>query len=386
MISAEYDMHITIVGGGVMGMSCAWRLAQRGIQVTLLEQGTLGKEASSAAIGALWPSSMPTPGPLQRLHHESLRQYPHFVKELSETTQRSIGYMRRGKFELVTSDRHLTQALKEVESASGSRSAPEGTPEHQPVMEWLSPDEARQLEPHVAVGEFGALICHRSAQIDVSDMLAALESACRQSGVEIRPNTKVLSVDLDAARPTVRLTDGEIEGDRLLICAGNGTPTLSQRLERVAPIRPIKGQAMLISTRQPVISHIVKNEAIFLVPWPDGRILVGSTTEPEAGFDISNTVSGVQFLTHGAISTCPPLADARIESIWAGLRPTGPKRKPLMGPLPERSNVYLCAGHFKVGIGMAPLAADLMTRWILDETVTDDERQFTPHADSDPLR
>jgi glycine oxidase len=378
-------MQITIVGGGVMGMSCAWRLAQRGIQVTLLEQGQFGKEASSAAIGALWPSSMPTPGPLQRLHHESLRQYPQFVKELSDATQQSIGYMRRGKFELVTSDRQLTQGLKEVESASVSRSAVDGMSEDQPVMEWLGPDAARQLEPHVAVGEFGALICHRSAQIDVPNLLVALESACRKSGVEMRQNAKVLSVELDRARPTVRLADGKIEGDRLLICAGNGTPTLSQTLERVAPVKPIKGQAMLMSTRQPIISHIVKNEAIFLVPWPDGRILVGSTTEPDAGFDISNTVSGVQFLTHGAISTCPPLADARIESIWAGLRPTGPKRKPLMGPLPERSNVFLCAGHFKVGIGMAPLAADLMTRWMLDEPITDDERQFAPQADSDHL-
>ncbi|MGC8561023.1 MAG: NAD(P)/FAD-dependent oxidoreductase [Phycisphaerae bacterium] len=374
-------MQVTIVGGGVMGMSCAWRLAQRGITVTLLEQGAFGKEASSAAIGALWPSSMPAPGPLQRVHHESLRQYPQFVKELSATTRRSIGYMRRGKVELVTSDRHLTQGRKEVESASHSWSAPDD----QPVLELLSPEDARQLEPHVTVGEFGALVCHRSAQIDVPDLLAALESACRQSGVQMRQDAKVLDADLDANRPTVRLADGEIEADRLLVCAGNGTPTLSQTLERVAPVKPIKGQAMLMSTRQPVIGHIVKNEAIFLVPWPDGRVLVGSTTEPDAGFDISNTASGVQFLIHGAISTCPPLADARIESIWAGLRPTGPKRKPLMGPLPERSNVFLCAGHFKVGIGMAPLAADLMTRWMLDETVTDDERQFAPQADSERL-
>lgn len=371
-------MQVTIIGGGVMGMSCAWRLAQRGVRVTLLEQGSFGREASSAAIGALWPSSMPTPGPLQRMHHESLRQYPEFVKELSDTTQQSIGYMRRGKFELITSDHYLTQCRKEVESAAKSWHRMDGKPDDQPLMEWLNPEDARQLEPHVAVGEFGAMVCHRSAQITVPDLLAALESACRRSGVQMKQDTKVLGVDLDTDRPSVRLGDGEIKGDTLLICAGNGTPALSKMFERVAPVKPIKGQAMLIATRKPVISHIVKNEAIFLVPWPDGRILVGSTTEPEAGFDKFNTASGVQFLTHGAVATCPPLADAKIESIWAGLRPTGPKRKPLMGPIPGRSNVFICAGHFKVGIGMAPRAADLMTRWIFHEAITEDEQQFIP--------
>jgi len=380
---ADSKMKIVIVGGGVMGMACAWRLAQRGARVTLLDQGNFGSGASSAALGALWPSSMLNPGPLQQLQRESLWQYATFVDELAIASGRSVGYLCQGKLEFITSARQLEQHSREVEFTNHSWPPMAGTKATQPAMEIVSQDDARKLEPSVTIGPFGAVVCHRSAQVDVKDLLVALQSACERSGVDMRPNTAVLDIKPRSGHPFIKTSKGEFESDSVLLCAGIGLAHLAE-LQKVFPaIKPVKGQALLLHCNHNVIERIIKNGSIFLVPWPDGRVLVGSTTEPAAGFDTSNTAAGVELLTHGAIETCPALANARIESIWAGLRPTGPKRQPVMGPIPGLPKIFICAGHFKVGIGMAPLSADIMTRWLLGGEITADERHFTPHMDAE---
>lgn len=371
-------MNVTIVGGGVIGMACAWRLAQRGAKVMLLDQENFGSGASSAALGALWPSSMPSPGPLQRLQRESLWQYPEFIRELSAAAGRTVGYLQQGKLEFIASEKQLEQHRREVEFANHHWPPMAGTQESQPAMEIVNLDDAHMLEPNTAVGDWGAVVCRRSAQVDVAGLLVALRLACEHCGVRMRANCKVIEIGLQSGRPRVTLAEGHIESDRLLICAGTGVRGLSETIPTLPSIKPVKGQALLMRCEHPIVGRIVKNGAIFLVPWPDGRILVGSTTEPEAGFDTSNTVAGVDFLTRGAIETCPALATARVESTWAGLRPTGPKRQPVMGPLPDLPDIFICAGHFKVGIGMAPKCADSMARWVLNGEPTADERQFIP--------
>ncbi len=371
-------MEVTIVGGGVMGMTCAWRLTQRGAKVMLLDQGSFGSGASSAALGALWPSAMPNPGPLQRIQRESLWQYPEFIRELSAAAGRAVGYLQQGKLEIIASEKQLEQHRREVEFANHHWPAMVGTEESKPAMEIVDRDDARKREPHAAVGDWGAVMCHRSAQVDVADLLAALRLACERAGVQMRAHCKVMEIALQSGRPRVMLEDGPIESDRLMVCAGIGVCGLSEKIQTLPPIKPVKGQALLMRSERPAVGRIVKNGAIFLVPWPDGRILVGSTTEPEAGFDTTNTTAGVDFLTRGAIETCPALAHARVESTWAGLRPTGPKRQPVMGPLPDLPSIFICAGHFKVGIGMAPKSAEIMTRWVLGGELTSDERQFAP--------
>ena len=169
-----------------------------------------------------------------------------------------------------------------------------------------------------------------------------------------------------------------ISAGSVLLCAGIGTGRIEPALDISAPIKPVKGQALLLHTGKPVIGRIVKNGAIFLVPWPDGRILVGSTTEPDAGEDLSNTAEGIEFLLGGSVRTCPVLAGAKIEKIWAGLRPTGPSHRPLMGEIPGMQKLFICSGHFKIGIGMAPLAGQIMAELITTGKTAADLSELTP--------
>lgn len=374
---------VLVAGGGVMGMAAAWRMATRGARVRLLELGRCGQGASQAALGALWPPAMVHAGHLQQLHRQSLWGYPSFLQDLQAATGRNVPYLRQGKLELFTNEKALVQARQQAAAACQQWPSPNAAQtDHSqtssPVMEMLSPAAARQLEPMVECGSLESQLCRWSAQVNVDELIAALRQACLNSGVMIQEYSPVTRLDTDESRIAGIVAGGQtFRAEKYLFCTGVWTHLLGRP---VAPalIDPVKGQAMLLRTGQPILRHIVKRENIFLVPWPDGRILVGSTTEPDAGYDTINTPEGVEFLRSGANGVCPALAEATVDKIWAGLRPAGPKRRPVMGKFAEFENLFICAGHFKIGIGFAPLASQAMADLILTGQSAADLTPFAP--------
>ncbi len=371
----EANPDVLIVGGGVMGLACAWRLAQRGLRTTILEENRCGHGASRAALGALWPSPLANAGPLQNLQRASLWNFEPFVRELRSVSGLAVDYRRHGKLEFLNSPRALENARRHVVAAIAGWPALDSGQ----VMEILNRDQVLAIEPRLNVAPHGAQFCRWSAQVEVEQILAALVAACRLAGVTIREGSHVDQIEIANDRACgARMGLERLAAGKVLLCAGVGTrlPDLSHTAEH--PIVPVKGQALLLRAAGGLIGHIVKNGPIFLVPWPDGRILVGSTTEPEAGFDTTNTAAGVQTLLHGAVEICPELKTAALERIWAGLRPSGPGHRPLMGRVGRVENLFICAGHYKIGIGMAPLAAELMADLILTGKTPYDISEFAP--------
>ncbi len=374
---------VLVSGGGIMGMATAWQLADRGARVRLLELGRCGQGASQAALGALWPPAMVNAGYLQQLHRQSLRNYPVFIHALHGTTGRNVSYLRQGKLELFTSEKALIQAREQTAAACAQWPAlasmrSDQSPPIGPVMEMLSPAAVHSLEPMVECGTLESQLCRVSAQVNVEELIAALRQACVNRGVIIQEYTPVTRLETCGPRITGVTAHGQtFRAEKYLICTGVWTHLLGQPV-MAAAIDPVKGQAMLLQTNQLILRHIVKRDNIFLVPWPNGQILVGSTTEPEAGYDTINTPAGIDFLRNGANGVCPALADATIDKIWAGLRPAGPKRRPVMGKFAEFDNLYICAGHFKIGIGFAPLASEAMAELILKGHCAWDLTPFAP--------
>jgi glycine oxidase len=372
---SKSQAEMVIAGGGVMGLSCAWRLAQRGIKTTILEQGRCGGGASRAALGALWPPPTVLAGSLQQLHRRSLWGFQDFLQQLQAASGLAVDYLRQGKLEFLLSPRAAQEA--KTEAAHAIESWPRL--ESGPVMEILTSEQILRLEPHLKEVAPEAQLCRWSAQVNMDQLIAALTAACTKSGVEIHEDSPVTGLKFDSKSVTsVQAGERSISTAAVLLCAGIGTGRIEPALESSAPIKPVKGQALLLRTDKPIIRHIIKNGPVFLVPWPDGRILVGSTTEPDAGMDMSNTAEGVEFLLSGAIKTCPGLARAAIEKIWAGLRPTGPSHRPVMGLVPGLENLYVCAGHFKIGIGMTPLASQIMAKLISEGKTEFDLGELTP--------
>jgi glycine oxidase len=345
------------------------------MSVTILEQGRCAQAASRAALGALWPPPMAHAGVLQQLHRESLWGYEAFIESLQNASGLRVDYLRRGKIELLNSAEAFRVAGEQCAAANASWPALGA----QPVMEQLTATQIKAYEPEITESPYGAQLCRWSGQVHVDQLLEALLAACAKVKVHIHEGVRVDRLE-SAGDQIVAAHAGAARyaGKTFLLCAGVGMPLIWVPAAISPLITPVKGQALLLRARQEVIGHIIKSGPIFLVPWPDGRILVGSTTEPEAGFDTTNTAEGVAFLLHGATELVPALKSATMERVWAGLRPTGPKHRPLMGPSPTHQNVVICAGHFKIGIGLAPLAGELMAEFISTGRTRLDISSFAP--------
>lgn len=164
----------------------------------------------------------------------------------------------------------------------------------------------------------------------------------------LRPNTPFTREQLDPRRPT-------------LIASGAWAAFLIPNL----PVRPVRGQIVLFRCEKPPFTQILMHGKRYLVPRTDGRVLVGSTEEPEVGYEKGNTPEGVEGLKRFAFDLCPALRDAEVEKCWSGLRPGSPDGLPYIGPVPGMTNVFAAVGHGRAGvqlsIGTALMVRELFT-------------------------
>src|SRR5689334_6641181 len=110
-------MHIAIAGGGVIGLSCAWRFATAGAKVTLFDPRVPGHGATLASLGALWPASPLARGPLQQMHRASLWQFESFATELAAESKQPVSMRRNGRLEILNSVKATARAREEAHAA-----------------------------------------------------------------------------------------------------------------------------------------------------------------------------------------------------------------------------------------------------------------------------
>jgi glycine oxidase len=157
---------------------------------------------------------------------------------------------------------------------------------------------------------------------------------------------------------------GRREARRCLVAAGAWTDALLAEVGWRPGIHPVRGQITLLNTRTPLFRRILLDGARYLVPRPDGRVLVGSTEE-DAGFDKRTTAAAVGDLLALARALVPELAGAHLERCWAGLRPGSPDDLPFLGPVPGFDNLFVAAGHFRAGIQLSPATGRVMCDLLL---------------------
>src|SRR3989338_6573653 len=133
---------------------------------------------------------------------------------------------------------------------------------------------------------------------------------------------------------------------------------------RYAPVRPVRGQMLALEAAPDFLRHVVRSPRGYLVPRGGGRLLVGSTME-DAGYDKSVTPSGLRGLLAAAVEIAPGAAGLPFVEAWAGLRPDTPDHLPILGAT-DIKNYFVATGHFRNGILLAPLTAELMTEAILN--------------------
>jgi glycine oxidase len=367
---------VAVIGGGAIGLASAWRIAQRGGRVTVIDE-TVGQAASWAAAGMLAPVTEVHHGEeaLLQLNLASARLYGDFAAELEETTGDRVGYRRCGTL-LIARDRDDNAALEELYRFQVRLGLP---------VQRLRSAECRQAEPALGAGVRGGILVEGDHQVDNRALLTTLDKACVQSGVRFA-RERATSIEVDGDRVVgVSLAGGTSVGcDRAVVAAGAWSASLDGiPAEARPPLRPVKGQLLhLRSTpgRAPVAAPLsgrnIRGIDVYLVVRGDGRVVVGASSE-EQGFDTSVTAGAVLELLRSAYELVPGISELELWQTVAGLRPATPDNAPVIGPGALEGLIW-ATGHYRNGILLTPITAHAVADVVVSGALPEAVQGFSP--------
>lgn len=353
-----------VIGGGVIGLTTAWRLAQQGLRVRVVDQGAPGREASWAGAGILPPGLAGQPhDPLVKLTHRANQLWPVQSTELLESTGIDNEFHCCGGIEFAVRSQSELKDERHRWAAIGART------------QWLEPDEVSRLEPDIPAAE-SAFLLPDLCQVRNPRHMRALLRACELAGVEVTPDCQVTKWKQQSGRVVAAVTEqGEIAAGRFIVTAG----AWSMRLLADFPVKfstvPVRGQIILLAPGSCSLTHVVERGKQYLVPRRDGRVLIGSTEE-YAGFHKANTPEGMEELWKLATTICPKLATATMEMSWSGLRPSAPRGRPYIGRVPGWDHLLVAAGHFRAGLHLSPVTAQILVDLVNDRPIHEDWQSF----------
>jgi glycine oxidase len=346
---------VLIVGGGIIGLSLSIELRKRGANVLIVERGEPGREASHAAGGMLVDCPLETHAALQALASASARMYPEFAYELEVESGMKVDLRDHGAIVFPPQEhaREWEKALSEC-AVQGPKLA--------------------QLEPALAEPNRHAFLL-KERSVDPRALTAAALKAAKNRGVDFSSGDEVTAVNLSDVQVTgVTTAKTSFLADKVVNCAG---PWSGQIGPHRFPTRPVKGQILcLASPSRELLKHVIRSPEVYLIPRSDGRILAGATVE-EAGFD-KRTDSATMLRFHrAAIALVPELRNAKILEDWAGLRPGTPDALPILGAT-TTPGYYVATGHFRDGILLAPITAQVMADVVTGVAPAHDFMPFSP--------
>jgi glycine oxidase len=345
---------VLIVGGGIIGLSLSIELRKRGATVLIVERGEPGREASHAAGGMLVDCPLETHAAMLPLAAASAGIYPEFAYELEVESGMKVDLRDQGAivFPPAGHAREWERALAEhaVQAA-----------------------KVAQLEPGMADANRPAFVL-KERSVDPRALTAAAVKAAKNRGVDFSSGNEVTSVTIaDGCAAGVATTKNVFRASKVVNCAG----AWSGRIGPYAfPTRPVKGQMLcLASPSRELLKHVIRSPEVYLIPRSNGRILAGATVE-EAGFDKRTDPATMQCFHHAAIALIPELRNAKILEDWAGLRPGTPDALPILGAT-STPGYFVATGHFRDGILLAPITAQVMADVITGKDPAYDLRAFS---------
>ncbi|MFY9488192.1 MAG: glycine oxidase ThiO [Solirubrobacterales bacterium] len=356
---------VVVVGAGVIGLTCAWRLRQRGLSVAMLDGGQAGAKTSHVAAGMLAPITEVEFGEaaLLNLNLASADVYPAFVEELQDASGAEL-HFRQGGSLYVAADRDEAADVGRLHDLQRSNELP---------VDRLDAQACRNLEPGLAPTLVGGLLAPRDAQIDPRELTAALLRVVRETGVTIAEHTNVTEMTLEGDRCTgVRTEDGVLwPADSVVVATGCWTGSADWIPEAMRPpVRPVKGQLLRLKTRsgEQFCQHIIRTPTVYVVSHADGRVVVGASVE-EQGFDRAVTAGAMLELLRDGYRVLPDLAELELVEMQAGQRPGTPDNAPIVGRS-SLAGLTFATGHYRNGILLAPITAEMVAAELTGDSFT----------------
>jgi len=341
---------ILVIGGGIIGLLTARELVQAGAEVTLVEMGETGREASWAGGGIISPLyPWRYRDSVTALASWSQGVYPALCTELHDETGIDPEFTRNGL--LILDMEELDQAL-----AWAGR--------HQAQIEILDAEHLHADEPDLGPRPARSMRMPAVGQVRNPRLVKSARRAL-EGRIALREQEEVLELLVEQGRfHGVRTDKGEIRADQVVICAGAWTAKLLEQLGTKPEIEPVRGQMILFLARPGEINHITLYKDRYVIPRRDGHILTGSTME-RTGFVKATTAEAKEDLYRSAVELFPILKRTPIEDHWSGLRPGSPSGVPYIGAYPGIEGIYLNAGHYRNGVVTGPASARLMADLVL---------------------
>jgi glycine oxidase len=347
---------VIVVGGGLIGLTCATALARERGRVLVISSSQPGA-ASPASAGILAPSVGHGPASARAAAITSRDMYPAYVESLASRTGIRVPLERSGVLEVALSDEEAA-SLRAVADANA---------------EWIDERALRNLEPPLADAA-GAVFYRNDGAVDAAALLSAVRVDAEQNPrISIRDG-RVTRVKTDGPPLGVTLATGDrIEAPAVVMAAGAWVGSIAG-LPRSLPVDPVRGQ--LLALAGATIRHVVMTSRAYLVPRGD-RLLVGSTME-HVGFDARPTADGAASLRRAAREISRELATCPVVEHWAGLRPVTPDLLPLVGPDPECHGLFYACGHSRNGVLLAPVTATVIAELISGSSASVDISAYAP--------
>ena len=363
---------ILVIGGGVIGAAVAYGLAERGAQVTLLDQGGIAPNASRGNFGLVWVQGKGLGMPhYAQWTLEAAQTWPKFSADLLEETGIDVDYQQPGGFEVCLGEEEFSLRKAELEQLRQETANCVANSVGIDKCEMLNSRNMQELIPEMRLGDFvsGASFSTLDGHLNPLLLLSALTAAIKKSGTSYYPDQQVESISFRNDCFDVQTTTERFSAKKVVLACGLGIKTLASQIGLEIPIHPQRGQILVTERTLPLLAQ----PFVTLRQTVEGSFMIGASHE-DVGLDCGTTLDEIRRLARHAVQVFPELSKLQMVRCWGALRILTPDSKPIYVESENCPGAFVVTSHS--GITLAPLHASRISHWIAEGTTPEGFEQF----------